>query len=94
VVERQDQERLGRRADVEGRKAVAMQGASARKAETALRPAVAGDSYRVAELLDGKERAVARRVRDFMEIEVASVIEDYWARDRFSFEIIPGGPAR
>ncbi|MGO9419275.1 hypothetical protein [Roseiarcus sp.] len=73
---------------------MAMQGASARKAETALRPAVAGDSYRVAELLDGKERAVVRRVRDFMEIEVAPVIEDYWARDRFSFEIIPGGPAR
>ena len=71
-----------------------MQGASARKAETALRPAVAADSYRVAELLDGKERPVVRRVRDFMEIEVAPVIEDYWALDRFSFEIIPGGPAR
>ena len=71
-----------------------MQGASARKAETALRPAVAGDSYRVAELLDGKERAVARRVRDFMGDRGRAGHRGLLARDRFSFEIIPGGPAR
>ena len=72
---------------------MAMQAASARKAEAALRPAVDGEFYRVAELLDEKERAVARRVRDFMETEVAPVIKDYCARDRFPFEIIPAVPA-
>ena len=40
-------------------------------------------------LLDAKERAVAQRVRDFMEAEVAPIIEDYWARDKFPLEIIP-----
>ena len=52
-------------------------------------PPVNGDFYRIADLLDPKERAVVKRVRDFMEAEVAPVIEDYWARDQFPHEIIP-----
>ena len=65
-----------------------MQGSSARKAEH-LTPPIDGDFYRVADLLDAKERVVAQRVRGFMEAEVAPIIEDYWARDKFPFEIIP-----
>jgi glutaryl-CoA dehydrogenase len=61
---------------------------SARKAEY-LAPPIDGDFYRIADLLDAKERVVAKRVRDFMEAEVAPIIEDYWARDKFPFEIIP-----
>ena len=65
-----------------------VQGSSARKAEH-LAPPIDGDFYRIADLLDVKERVVAQRVRDFMEAEVAPIIEDYWARDKFPFEIIP-----
>ncbi len=65
-----------------------VQGSSARKAEH-LTPPIDGDFYRVADLLDAKERVVAQRVRGFMEAEVAPIIEDYWARDKFPFEIIP-----
>ena len=36
--------------------------------------------YRITGLLDQKERAIVKRVRDFMEAEVAPIIEDYWAR--------------
>ncbi len=64
------------------------QGSSARKAEY-LAPPIDGDFYRIADLLDAKERVVAQRVRDFMEAEVAPIIEDYWARDKFPFEIVP-----
>jgi hypothetical protein len=35
------------------------------------------------------ERAVVKRVLDFMETEVAPIIEDYWGRDQFPHEIIP-----
>ena len=65
-----------------------LQDSSARKAEH-LAPPIDGDFYRIADLLDPKERVVARRVRDFMEAEVAPIIEGYWARDKFPFEIIP-----
>ena len=39
-------------------------------------PPVNGDFYKIADLLDPKERAVVKRVRDFMETEVAPIIED------------------
>jgi glutaryl-CoA dehydrogenase len=65
-----------------------VQGSSARKAEH-VAPPIDGDFYRIADLLDPKERVVAQRVREFMEAEIAPIIEDYWARDKFPFEIIP-----
>jgi len=65
-----------------------VQGSSVRKAEHRA-PPIDGDFYRIADLLDPKERVVARRVRDFMEAQVAPIIEGYWARDKFPFEIIP-----
>ncbi len=65
-----------------------VQGSSARKAEY-VAPPIDGDFYRIDDLLDAKERAVAQRVREFMEAEVAPIIEDFWARDKFPFEIIP-----
>jgi len=52
-------------------------------------PAVDGDFYKIANVLDDRERAVINRVREFTEGVVAPVIEDYWARDEFPFEIIP-----
>ena len=57
-------------------------------------PPVNGDFYKIADLLDPKEREVVKRVRDFMETEVAPIIEDYWGRDQFPHEIIPKLRAR
>jgi glutaryl-CoA dehydrogenase len=51
-------------------------------------PPVNGDFYRIADILDAKERAVLGRVRDFMEREIAPIIEDYWARAKFPFETV------
>jgi glutaryl-CoA dehydrogenase len=48
-----------------------------------------GDFYRIANILDDDERAVVKRVRDFAEQDVAPIIEDYWVRDQFPFDIIP-----
>jgi glutaryl-CoA dehydrogenase len=52
-------------------------------------PPIDGDFYRIADLLNDAERAVVKRVREFMEGEVAPIIEGYWARDKFPFEIVP-----
>lgn len=52
-------------------------------------PPVDGDFYRIAAVLNDSERALLKRVREFTEGVVAPVIEDYWARDAFPFEIIP-----
>src|SRR5277367_3362793 len=59
------------------------------KARAYVPPPANGDFYRITDLLAQKERAVVKRVRDFMEAEVAPIIEDYWARDQFPHEIIP-----
>ena len=64
-------------------------GSSAHKVERAPPPPTDGDFYRIADVLDVNERVVAQRVRGFMEAEVAPIIEDYWARDKFPFEIVP-----
>ena len=47
------------------------------------------DFYRISEILDESERAVLKRVRDFMDREVAPIIEDYWVRDQFPFDLVP-----
>jgi alkylation response protein AidB-like acyl-CoA dehydrogenase len=52
-------------------------------------PPIEGDFYRIAAVLNDSERALLKRVREFTEGVVAPVIEDYWARDAFPFEIIP-----
>ena len=52
-------------------------------------PPVEGDFYRIATVLNENERALLKRVREFTEGVIAPVIEDYWNRDAFPFEIIP-----
>ena len=52
-------------------------------------PPIEGDFYRIAAVLNESERALLKRVREFTEGVVAPVIEDYWSRDAFPFEIIP-----
>ena len=51
-------------------------------------PPIDGDFYRIAHVLNGEERALIKRVRAFAESVVAPVIDEYWARDEFPFEII------
>jgi glutaryl-CoA dehydrogenase len=52
-------------------------------------PRINGDFYRITTVLSETERALLRRVRDFMEGTIAPVIEECWARDEFPFAIIP-----
>jgi glutaryl-CoA dehydrogenase len=68
---------------------MALATASSARGKEYVPPPINGDFYRIADLLDPKERAVAKRVREFMESEVAPIIEDYWGRDQFPHEIIP-----
>ena len=52
-------------------------------------PPINGDFYGITNLLAPEERRIAKRVREFMEAEVAPIIEDYWGKDQFPHEIIP-----
>ena len=47
------------------------------------------DFYLVDELLKPAERAIRNRVRRFTEAEVIPIINDYWERAEFPFELIP-----
>jgi glutaryl-CoA dehydrogenase len=49
----------------------------------------ATDFYAVEDLLEPEERAVRDRVRAFCEQEVTPVINDYWERAQFPFELVP-----
>jgi glutaryl-CoA dehydrogenase len=49
----------------------------------------AADYYRLDEQLTDEERAIRDRVRAFGEQEVLPVINDYWERAEFPFELVP-----
>ncbi|MGU7773852.1 acyl-CoA dehydrogenase family protein [Burkholderia sp. MR1-5-21] len=53
-------------------------------------PAPDSDFYLIREFLSEDERALLKRVRAFMEEQVAPVINTFWAEDAFPFELIPG----
>ena len=48
------------------------------------------DFYSLREILSDGEQALLKKVRTFMETSVAPVINDYWAKDEFPFELVPG----
>ncbi|HEY7343773.1 MAG TPA: acyl-CoA dehydrogenase family protein [Ktedonobacterales bacterium] len=52
-------------------------------------PAVTGDFYSIATTVSEGDKAILARVRAFMEAEVAPIINDYWIRAAFPFELIP-----
>src|SRR6516225_5171412 len=52
-------------------------------------PAPNSDFYRFAETLSVDEQAILKRVRTFMEVKVAPIIDKYWAEDAFPFEVLP-----
>ena len=52
-------------------------------------PLAGSDIYLTDELLGDEERAVRDRVRRFSDEEVAPVINGYWERAEFPFELVP-----
>ncbi len=52
-------------------------------------PPINGDFYDVSARLSDEDRALQMRVREFMEREIAPIVNNYWLHDDFPFEIIP-----
>lgn len=48
------------------------------------------DLYLVDELLTAEERALRDKVRNFCDTEILPVINDYWERGEFPFEVLSG----
>jgi glutaryl-CoA dehydrogenase len=53
-----------------------------------LRRSVDGDFYKIAQLVGTADQAVLRQVRAFAEEKVAPIINQYWGRAEFPFELI------
>ena len=53
-------------------------------------PVVSADFYALEDLLDDHGRDLLQRVREFMEKSVAPVINHYWTREEFPFDVVPG----
>jgi glutaryl-CoA dehydrogenase len=49
-----------------------------------------GDFYSYLELLSDRERESIGRLREFLQSEVPPIVDDYWDRAEFPFELIPG----
>ncbi len=52
-------------------------------------PPINGDFYALHLRLSDEDRALQLKVRDFMEREIKPLVNQYWLRDEFPFEIIP-----
>jgi glutaryl-CoA dehydrogenase len=53
-------------------------------------PAIDADFYALETLLDANGHEKLMKVRDFMEKSVAPVINHYWTREEFPYDLIPG----
>jgi glutaryl-CoA dehydrogenase len=52
-------------------------------------PPINGDLYDIETELNSDERTIVRAWRDFLRVEVAPIINDYWERGEFPMELIP-----
>jgi glutaryl-CoA dehydrogenase len=52
-------------------------------------PEANGDFYLVAETLAKEDNDIRLKVRAFMETEVQPIINDFWERDEFPFDLVP-----
>ena len=52
-------------------------------------PVPNSDFYQLADVLTPEEKAIAKKVRTYMETEVQPVINKYWSDDAFPFELLP-----
>jgi len=53
-------------------------------------PKVDGDFYHISATVSEEDQALLHRVRTFMETEVAPIINEYWIREEFPHQLIPG----
>jgi glutaryl-CoA dehydrogenase len=53
-------------------------------------PEARSDFYAIGATLSEEDQALLRRTRDFLEAEVAPVINDYWIREEFPHQLLPG----
>lgn len=53
-------------------------------------PAAHGDFYGLGEQLPPEELAIKLRVREFVQREIAPIVNDYWLRGEFPAQVIPG----
>lgn len=53
-------------------------------------PRADGDFYHISTVVSEEDQALLHRVRTFMETEVAPIINQYWIREEFPRQIIPG----
>ena len=53
-------------------------------------PRVNGDFYDISATLREEDQELLGRVRTFMETEVAPIINQYWTREEFPHQLIPG----
>ncbi|MFD2906511.1 acyl-CoA dehydrogenase family protein [Sphingobacterium anhuiense] len=51
-------------------------------------PPINGDFYHIEEKLSTADKIRQLKVRDFMEKEISPIVNNYWLRDEFPFEII------
>ena len=51
-------------------------------------PAINGDFYNTLEYLNGEEREIVLKVREFMKKEIDPIVNEYWLKGEFPFEII------
>lgn len=52
-------------------------------------PPIEADFYHLSHTLNDEERKVQLRVREFMETEVRPIVNQYWLKAQFPFELIP-----
>lgn len=52
-------------------------------------PPIDGDFYDLSDRLSPEDRALQLKVREFMETEIRPIVNKYWNRAEFPFEIIP-----
>lgn len=53
-------------------------------------PQANGDFYTIGVTVSEEDQALLHRVRDFLEAEVAPIINQYWIREEFPHQLIPG----
>ena len=52
-------------------------------------PQANGDFYAIHSTLSEEDQSLLRRVRAFLEAEVAPVITEYWIREEFPYQLLP-----
>lgn len=52
-------------------------------------PEINADFYELSDRLTPEQRALQLKVRDFMNHEVAPIVNEYWLKDEFPYELIP-----